>query len=95
MSNEKVLATLFECIEIGKSYYFEGAYYRLKDYGDHIYGLQRAILDDYFCRNCCSNGIARSLSYKDVAFYTSSRYRQEVYLRNHAGFGKCDWELFY
>lgn len=51
-------------------------------------------MDDYFCRNCCSNGIARSLSYKDVAFYTSSRYRQEVYLRNHAGFGKCDWELF-
>ena len=43
MSNEKVLAALFECIEIGKSYYFEGAYYRLKDYGDHIYGLQRAI----------------------------------------------------
>ena len=43
MSNEKVLAALFERIEIGKSYYFEGAYYRLKDYGDHIYGLQRAI----------------------------------------------------
>ena len=31
MSNEKVLAALFERIEIGKSYYFEGAYYRLKD----------------------------------------------------------------
>lgn len=43
MSNEKVLAALFEHIEINKSYYFEGAYYRLKDYGDHIYGLQRAI----------------------------------------------------
>lgn len=43
MSNEKVLAALFERIEINKSYYFEGAYYRLKDYGDHIYGLQRAI----------------------------------------------------
>ena len=42
MSNEKVLAALFEHIEINKSYYFEGAYYRLKDYGDHIYGLQRA-----------------------------------------------------
>ena len=28
MSNEKVLAALFERIEIGKSYYFEGAYYR-------------------------------------------------------------------
>lgn len=40
MSNEKVLAALFEHIEINKSYYFEGAYYRLKDYGDHIYGLQ-------------------------------------------------------
>lgn len=34
MSNEKVLAALFECIEIGKSYYFEGAYYRLNDYGE-------------------------------------------------------------
>ena len=45
MSNEKVLAALFERIEIGKSYYFEGAYYRLKDYGDHIYGLQRPFLD--------------------------------------------------
>ena len=44
MSNEKVLAALFERIEIGKSYYFEGAYYRLKDYGDHIYGLQRPFL---------------------------------------------------
>ena len=43
MSNEKVLAALFERIEINKSYYFEGAYYRLKDYGDHIYGLLRAI----------------------------------------------------
>ena len=43
MSNEKVLAALFEHIEINKSYYFEGVYYRLKDYGDHIYGLQRAI----------------------------------------------------
>ena len=43
MSNEKVLVALFEHIEINKSYYFEGAYYRLKDYGDHIYGLQRAI----------------------------------------------------
>ena len=43
MSNEKVLAALFEHIEINKSYYFEGAYYRLKDYGDLIYGLQRAI----------------------------------------------------
>ena len=39
MSNEKVLAALFERIEIGKSYYFEGAYYRLKDYGDHILWL--------------------------------------------------------
>ena len=47
MSNEKVLAALFERIEIGKSYYFEGAYYRLKDYGDHIYGLQRAIPVSY------------------------------------------------
>ena len=28
MSNEKVLAALFERIEINKSYYFEGAYYR-------------------------------------------------------------------
>ncbi len=41
MSNEKVLAALFERIEIGKSYYFEGLL-SSKDYGDHIYGLQQA-----------------------------------------------------
>ena len=45
MSNEQALSALFERVEIGWSYYFEGAYYRLKDYGDHIYGLQRAISD--------------------------------------------------
>ena len=43
MSNEKVLAALFERIEIGKSYYFEGVYHRVKDYGAQIYGSQRAI----------------------------------------------------
>ena len=45
MSNEQALSALFERVEIGWSYYFEVAYYRLKDYGDHIYGLQRVISD--------------------------------------------------
>ena len=47
MSNEKVLAALFEHIEINKSYYFEGVYYRLKDYGDHIYGLQLPLASNF------------------------------------------------
>lgn len=43
MSREQVLADLFKGIEVGETYYFQGAYYRLKDYGDNIYGLQRAV----------------------------------------------------
>ena len=43
MSREQVLDDLFKGIKVGETYYFEGAYYRLKDYGDHIYGLQRAV----------------------------------------------------
>lgn len=43
MSREQVLADIFKGIKVGETYYFEGAYYRLKDYGDHIYGLQRAV----------------------------------------------------
>lgn len=43
MTNRERLARLFDTLEIGESYYFEGAYYRLKDHGEAVYSLQRAV----------------------------------------------------
>lgn len=37
------LERLFDVMDMGESYYHQGAYYRLKDYGNDIYALQRAV----------------------------------------------------
>lgn len=37
------LERLFDAMDMGESYYHQGAYYRLKDYGDGVYALQRAV----------------------------------------------------
>ena len=69
MSNEKVLAALFERIEIGKSYYFEGAYYRLKDYGIKFYWKNGVLDYQFYVDFEASPMIMKAYSGTDHAFF--------------------------